>query len=425
VARLRNLGFEGLGTPLLRHDFAATRDPRVLRFGRLRAMRGGLIAERKAMLLEPARTTPWPATTVRPKALPDPAMPFARPASCRLGRISAMDPVSQLALGSAVGMAVMGRRTAVWKSALWGGVAGVLPDLDVLIDHGDPILNMVLHRAQTHAFFWQTLFSLPFAALVARLHGEWPLWRRWWLAFWLALVTHALLDAMTVYGTQLLLPLSNHPFGVGSIAIIDPLYTLPLLVGAGWALGSRGSRAGLRANALGLVLSTAYLVWGLLAQQHVERVARASLAAQGIQAEQLLVTPTFFNSLLWRVVALQGSHYHEGFHSLLDTAPQIHFDRFDRGSELAPGVQSIDGAQRLMAFSKGFYKLWRADGRLLIADLRMGQEPYYFFSFAVATAEDPPQPLARSEQLGRRPDIERGLSWLWRRMWGEPLPPPR
>ena len=66
----------------------------------------------------------------------------------------------------------MGRRSAVWKAALWGGVAGTLPDLDVLIDHGDAIRNMVLHRAETHAPFWLSLFSLPFALAVARMWGE-------------------------------------------------------------------------------------------------------------------------------------------------------------------------------------------------------------------------------------------------------------
>jgi inner membrane protein len=336
-----------------------------------------------------------------------------------------MDSLSQLALGAAVGVAVMGRRTAVWKAAVWGGIAGTLPDLDVLLDHGDPIRNMVLHRAETHALFWLTLFSLPFAALVARLHGEWAHWRRWWLALWLVLVTHPLLDAMTVYGTQLLLPFSNHPFGVGSIAIIDPLYTLPLLVGAGWALASRGSAAGLRANVLGLVLSTAYLGWGVVAQQQVERIARASLQAQGITAEGVLVTPTIFNSLLWRVVAVDGSHYHEGFHSLLDAEPRIRFDRFDRGMALASELQGIDGVQRISAFSKGFYKLKDDDGRVLISDLRMGQEPAYFFSFAVAQRHSPPVPLDRPEQVGRRPDVQRALPWLWQRMWGNPLPPPR
>ena len=336
-----------------------------------------------------------------------------------------MDSLSQLALGATVGVAAMGRRTAVWKAAMWGGIAGTLPDLDVLIEFGDPVLDMVLHRAETHALFWLTLFSLPLGAAVARLHGEWGQWRRWWLAMWLVLVTHALLDAMTVYGTQLALPFSSHPFGVGSISIIDPLYTLPLLLGAGWALASRGSAAGYRANVLGLVLSTAYLGWGVLAQQHVERLARASLQAQGIQAERLLVTPTFFNSLLWRVVALDGAHYHEGFRSLLDVGPHVAFDRFDRGMALSGEVLGIDGVQRIAAFSKGFYKLQEEAGRILISDLRMGQEPAYFFSFAVAQRQSAAVPLQPSEQVGRRPDLQRALPWLWQRMWGAPLPPPR
>ena len=338
-----------------------------------------------------------------------------------------MDSLSQLALGAAVGVAVMGRRTAVWKAALWGGVAGTLPDLDVLIDHGDPIRNMVLHRGETHALFWQTLFSLPLAAAVARLHGEWAQWRRWWLALWLALVTHPLLDAMTVYGTQLALPFSNHPFAVGSVAIIDPLYTLPLLFGAVWALASRGSRAGLLANVAGLVLSTAYLGWGFAAQQQVERIARATLASQGIAAERLLVMPTVFNSLLWRVLVVDDddANYREGFYSLFDAEPQVHFDAFDRGAALATELQGIDGVRRIAAFSKGFFKLQDEGGRVLLSDLRMGQEPAYLFTFAVAERRSPPVALDKPEHVGRRPDIERGLPWLWRRMWGEPLPPPR
>ncbi len=226
-----------------------------------------------------------------------------------------MDSLSQIALGAAVGVAVMGRRTAVWKAAAWGAVAGTLPDLDVLIDHGDPIRNMVLHRAETHAPFWLTLFALPFGALVAWLSGQRRLWRRWVLAMWAVLVTHPLLDGMTVYGTQLGLPFSNHPYGVGSVFIIDPLYTLPLLVGTAWALRSggggrggvgAGGGRGLLANAAGLLLSTAYLGWSMWAQQQATAVARSALAAQGIVAERLLVTPAPLNTLLWRVVAVQG-----------------------------------------------------------------------------------------------------------------------
>ncbi len=347
-----------------------------------------------------------------------------------------MDSLSQIALGAAVSVATMGRHTAVWKAALWGGVAGTLPDLDVLIDHGDAIRNMVLHRAETHAPFWLSLFSLPFAITVARLHGEWAHWRRWWLAIWLALVTHPLLDVMTVYGTQLALPFSDYPYAVGSVFIIDPLYTLPLLIGAGWALATREkdqgmglvSRRGMRANIIGLALSTAYLGWGVIAQQQVTRVTTATLAVQGIAAEHVLVTPSAFNSLLWRVVVISGDTYLEGFHSLLDqpsgAMPAISFERYPRGNALATELQRDLAIRRIRDFSKGFYAL-RADGaRVRITDLRMGQEPNYIFSFAVAERHSPAVPLARPEQIGARPDIACGLPWIWRRMWGEALPPP-
>lgn len=335
-----------------------------------------------------------------------------------------MDSLSQIALGAAVGLAAMGRRTAPWKAALWGAVAGTLPDLDVLIDHGDPIRDMVLHRAETHAPFWLTLFSLPFAMAVARVNGEWDRWRRWWWAMWLALVTHPLLDGMTVYGTQLALPFSNHPFGVGSIFIIDPLYTLPLLAGVAWALRAPPG-GGLRANAAGLLLSTAYLAWSVVAQAWVTQRAEQALAAQGIRAEHLLVTPTAFNTVLWRVVAVDGAAYHEGFHSLLDDGPDIHFDRFDRGSALAADIGGLDGVQRIQAFSKGFWAMWEDGGLIGITDLRMGQEPAYLFRFAVAERHSPATPLPVARQIGGRPDLGRGLAWLWRRAAGERLPPPR
>ena len=336
-----------------------------------------------------------------------------------------MDSLTQIALGAAVGVAVMRRRTATWKAAAWGAVAGTLPDLDVLIDHGDPILNMVLHRGATHALFWLTLFSLPFAAAVARLHGEWAQWRRWWLALWLALVTHPLLDALTVYGTQLALPFSRHPFGVGSVFIIDPLVTLPWLAGTAWALAARGSATGLRANAVGLALGCAYLAFGIGAQQHVRQQAMASLQAQGVQAERVLVTPAAFSALLWRVVAVDAGSYLEGYRSLLDAPGPIAFDRFDRGAALEAEVAGIDSVQRIRAFSRGFYRLHEEDGLVRISDLRMGAEPNYTFSFAVARRASPLQPLPVAQALGRRPDVQRALPWWWRRLWGEPLAPPR
>jgi inner membrane protein len=334
-----------------------------------------------------------------------------------------MDSVSQLALGAAVGVAVMGRRTAVWKAALWGGIAGTLPDLDAFIDYGDAVRNMTYHRGSSHALFWQTLAAPVLAWIASRVHGEGDRFRRWWLALWLALVTHPLLDTMTVYGTQLLLPFTDHPFGVGSIFIIDPLYTVPLLVGVVAAL-SRRAHAGLGWNRWGLILSTGYLAWSALAQAWVRDLAQETLAANGAPAQRLLVTPTPFNTVLWRVVAMREDGYEEGYYSLLDGDRPIRFRRFATDRALERSLQDAWAVQRMAWFSRGFYRMRAAAGAAYITDLRMGQEPWYVFDFLVARREGErwlPMPAINN---GARGNLDEGLSWLGRRMLGEDVAPP-
>lgn len=336
-----------------------------------------------------------------------------------------MDSLSQFALGAALGAATLGRRTALWKSALWGGVAGTLPDLDVFIDHGDALSNMVMHRGFSHALFWLTLAAPVLAVLPTALHRERALYARWWLAMWLALVTHPLLDAMTVYGTQLLQPFSSHPFGVGSIFIIDPLYTVPLVVCLLVAL-AKGAPRGVGWARAGLAVSTAYLAWTVLAQWHVTGVARAALAEKQGGDVPLLVTPSPFNTVLWRIVAMHpDGSYEEGFYSFFDGGRPLRLDRFEGRPAGTEGLRELPAVQRLGAFTHGFYKLRSDEQSAWIADLRMGQEPHYSFSFLVARREgDGWVPIVPRNQ-GSRGDAREGLRWVWERMWGKDVAPPR
>ncbi len=338
-----------------------------------------------------------------------------------------MDSLSQIALGTAVAIGVMGRRTAVWKAATWGAVAGTLPDLDVVIDHGDALLNMVLHRAESHALVYLTLFAPLLAWAVSRIHHEAHLFGRWTLALWLVLITHPLLDAMTVYGTQLLLPFTNHPYGVGSMFIIDPAYTLPLVVGVVAALRLKNAARGLRWNALGLVLSTAYLAWSAFAQGHIDQVARASLRAQGIAADRLLVTPAPLQTLLWRVVALPDNPaspvFHEAYVSVFDGSRPPRWAAHDRGTALLAQHAQAEPVARLTAFTHGFVKAAATpDGKLRITDLRMGQEPDYVFSFELGPLDAVGSVPA--VQHSARPPTGPALRWIGQRMWGRDVPQP-
>jgi inner membrane protein len=327
-----------------------------------------------------------------------------------------VDSVTQAVLGAAIGGAIApaGQRR---KALLAGAALGTLPDLDVIIDYGDAVANFTYHRGFSHS-----LFVLPPFALLL-----WLALRRWWApvrdAPWrwlaiigLALVTHPLLDAHTAYGTQLLWPLESPPVMWATLFIIDPLFTLPMLVAiviaAAWP-AKRSSGTVIRA---GLLASTLYLGWSWTAQSIVAGHARDALAGRGLSEAPVFVTPTPFNTLLWRVVVLTNEGYLEGFDSLLVDEASLEFSayRSDRQSLLA--ADTVWAVSRLRWFSSDFVKASVVDDRLLITDLRMGQEPIYVFTHVVAARGNPHWEPIPTELISPTID-ERVLLDAWRRMW--------
>jgi inner membrane protein len=327
-----------------------------------------------------------------------------------------VDSITQAALGAAIGgaLAPSGQRR---KALLAGALLGTLPDLDVLIDYGDAVANFTYHRGFSHS-----LFVLPPVALLL-----WLALRRWWAPVrdapgrWLAivllaLVTHPLLDAHTAYGTQLFWPLDMQPTMWATLFIIDPLYTLPLLIGVALtaALPSR-AWAGTALRAC-LLLSTLYLGWSWTAQSIVARHTAAALADRGLAAAPVFITPTPFNTLLWRIVVQTQHGYLEGFDSLLvdDGPPEFRAYTFDRS--LLEATSHVWAVSRLRWFSRGFVKAGVVDGRLLITDLRMGQEPIYVFTHAVAARGNPHWVPIATELIPLSFD-QRILMDAWKRMW--------
>ncbi|HEU4624864.1 MAG TPA: metal-dependent hydrolase [Steroidobacteraceae bacterium] len=337
-----------------------------------------------------------------------------------------MDSLTHIAVGSAIGMAVMGARTPRWKAALWGSICATLPDLDTFIRHGDPIRDVTFHRGASHSLLYLTLLAPLIGWVISRIHRQPAMFRRWWLLAWLVLIFHPLLDVMTIYGTQLALPFTDYPFGVGSIFIIDPLFTLPVLIGAAVALSWRSPRA-LRWNAGGMAVSAAYLAWTFAAQQYVTGIARESLRAQGIEVERMEVDPTALNSVLWRITAMTPTSYVEGFYSLFDGTRQITFREHPRGIELYEKLRGNWNVDRMAWFTHGFFKMEQRDGVVTISDLRLGMEPYYGFTFAVFVEHDgrlePITPRRSATTVPPDGGRRSALAWLWRRLKGERLPP--
>ena len=329
-----------------------------------------------------------------------------------------MDSITQLALGAAVGEATLGHRVGR-KAALWGAICGTLPDLDVFIPFGDPVADFTYHRSFSHSLLMLALLTPLVVWLIRRVHPRNAGHRAGWFALvYLAFATHVLLDSCTIYGTQIFWPLDNTPMTWGSVFIIDPAFTLPLIVGlAAVALTRRNPRRGYRINAAMLTLSTLYLGWSFAAKYHAQGLAQASLATEGLRYDRIVTLASPFNTILWRIVAMNGDGYFVGWYSLLDGARKVEFKRYASDPDLLAGIENHWPVARLRWFTKGFYRVSEIDGEIVMTDLRMGIEDSYVFRFSVGVPGNPRSLPRPAVQLAPELDTSR-LPWLWARIQG-------
>jgi len=326
-----------------------------------------------------------------------------------------LDSLSQALLGSAV--AVIATRGKMPRRAIvYGAIIATLPDLDVLQPFDNDVETIVRHRTWSHSWIVHVFAAPVIAAALYRLDKTYR-YLTWWLATFLVLFTHAALDAFTIYGTGLFWPLDRTPVMGGSIFIIDPLYTLPLLVALVMSWKSAQSKRAIRFMMSGLLLSCAYLGWGQLAQQHVEARASTALQQQGLSYTKLIATPSPFNSVLWRIIALDDDQYHEGFYHFLENNSQPRLTSFPRNLVLKQQIPPGIGFQEFSRFNHDYYALSRRDHQVIASDLRMGIEPFYFFRFIFAEQEHTDENFI--PEFASIPIDEAGLfRWLGYRLLG-------
>jgi inner membrane protein len=292
-----------------------------------------------------------------------------------------MDSLTQLTLGAAVGEAVLGQKVGN-RAIVWGGIAGTIPDLDVLANFfTDEITALAFHRGISHSLFFAAL--TPF--LLGWLVHSWYDRREWYkgtatyldwvhLFFW-AIITHPLLDSCTTYGTQLFQPFWDYRVAFNNISVVDPLYTLPFLVCVIMAM--RYTRLHPKRawfNRLGLMLSTGYLVLTFAVKWHVDRVFVRSLEEQAISYQRYMTSPTIFNNILWQGIAEGDSTFHHGMYSLLDRESRVtEFRALPKNHYLLKGHEDNRDIKVLRWFSDGYYNvLLLPGGQLQLNDLRFG-----------------------------------------------------
>ena len=241
-----------------------------------------------------------------------------------------MDPLTQGVLGASLPQATGPRRHAA-SAGLLGFLAGMAADLDVLIRSStDPLLFLEYHRQFTHSLVFIPVGGLICAVLLhyvfSRRRGL--SFRQSWLFCTLGYATHALLDACTTYGTMLFWPFSQERIAWNTISIIDPLFTIPILVGVVMA-GRR--RRPLYAR-LALLWAFSYMALGLWQRNEAVEMGYALARERGHVPVRLEAKPSFANIMVWKIVYETGERFY------VDAVR----------ARLAPRVFSGDSVQKLV-----------------------------------------------------------------------------
>ena len=296
-----------------------------------------------------------------------------------------MDSFTQVLLGIATAEIVAGNQLKN-KTFLYGALLGTIPDLDVVIGFFmNPVSGIAIHRGLSHSLVF-FLFLSPFlGGLIAHIEKPKITINRAILLVFFCLFTHVLLDLFTSWGTQILWPLPNR-FALKTIFVIDPLYSIPLLVSLLYVF--RTSTKLLRKKYLyrGVIISTSYLLLTCGLKLFALNKFEKALNQQKIETNEIIVKPTAFNCILWNANIATSNGYYLGDYSLLDTKP-IQFVFYKRDTKIEKQISHSTDYQKLVAISEGWYLVSEQNQHIYFNDLRFGllndypHDPQFAFSY--------------------------------------------
>jgi inner membrane protein len=338
-----------------------------------------------------------------------------------------MDSITQATLGAAVGEAFLGKKVG-YRAAAWGAVLGTVPDLDIILNpFVDTVIELRAHRSFTHSITFAVLLSPVFGWLIDRFHSDLEIgWKPWTKLAFFAFLTHTLIDITTTYGTQFLFPFTDTPYTTDSVFIIDPLYTLPLLIGLIVSLFMKRSATVRKvSNFTGLVLSSLYLIWGLGIKVHVHSVFSASFENQYAYYEKLKTTPNGPTTFLWTGYAVKNDTLYNAVYSIFDSSKNLDFRSIPRRTHLIEEIKDDRAINTLLWFSRGYYIVDEDGDNLIFTDLRFGRDDFWltdegdFIWKNEIIFNEAGEAYTFDLSIPAFDTRTQNLSRFWNRIWGE------
>ena len=296
-----------------------------------------------------------------------------------------MDSFTQIVLGIAFAEVGAGKELKN-KVFLYGAILGTIPDLDIVVgSFMSPVDGVYIHRGISHSLFLFLFLSPIFGWLICKIeNNKIQLKKATLMVFW-CLLTHVLLDMFTSWGTQILWPLETR-FALKTIFVIDPLYSIPLLVSLIFVWKANDNFLRKKYVKRGLIISSSYLLLTCIVKLFALNQFEKALKKQGIIYSNIIVKPTAFNIILWNANVSTDDDYLLSDYSLLDSQP-ISFKNYNKNKILESKLKGNPDFDKLKKISEGWYLISENKNTLYFNDLRFGllnnspQNPQFAFSY--------------------------------------------
>lgn len=196
-----------------------------------------------------------------------------------------------------------------------------------------------------------------------------------YIASFLGYATHGLLDACTSYGTQLFWPFSDQRVTWNNISIVDPIFTVPIVILLAIAITKR--KRIFSFIAIGWI--TFYLSLGFIQYERTLSAAMDLANSRGHNAERMTLKPSFGNLILWKSIYQHEETYyvdairtvHSSTWCLGESIEmfdyQYHLPSLDKDSQQAKDIE------RFRWFSQDY--LGYDDKNSLVTDIRYSMIP--------------------------------------------------
>jgi len=287
-----------------------------------------------------------------------------------------MDSLTHIVVGACLGELIAGKQLGK-KAMLIGALANTIPDFDVIAGlWNSPSEQLLAHRGITHSILFAFILS-PLLAWFFYLKDKQQKisYTRWLLLIGSGMLLHNVMDAFTAYGTGWLEPFYQTRISFNTIYILDPIFTLPVLIGAIvlWILKKTDHQKRKRTALIALSLTGIYLTTSIIIKLNVNTVIEKDLASKNISYESFMATPTPMNNLLWYGIVRQKKDYYIGYYSIFDKERFVFWELYTKNDSLLEPYKHSKELAELIRFSQNYYCMTHEDGDIKFNDMRFGQ----------------------------------------------------